>query len=641
MVVAGVLAVLSLALAEAGLRLAGYGHDRSVLTVHRRDNQAWHVPNIDFFDQFFNHRFLIGGSLRDCVEAWDTWAFAVPTRGDSTAVRIVILGGSAALSDSPDVAFGPFRILEVLLEEEFPDLEFEFLNLACNALNSHVMREVARQVCRIGPDLMVVYMGNNEYVGPWGAAWAESPPRVWQVRTWFMLGNLRLFQWLQEARQSKAPLHPANVASLAQGLLRKPGKEAALARMHDSFRRNLDAICAYALGSGAHVIACTVGSSHRDWPPTPSLQPAYADLSEQNSAHRRRARDQAIDMQREGKFSQALRLFRQAIQIHSRDPDLLFRYATCCWQCGLFEEAQKYFREALERDLPVRCNSRANRIIREVATASDRDRVLLADAEKAFAAKAPRGVPGREFFCDNVHLTFEGSYVLACSVFERAAEAIASRCPGEARKRRAPVSLVECAQRLGLGKTLACQHQLAYYMDRLTVSQVLGLDVEMDSFWKQLEDCGGQTGEEAAKEIANSYLEALSLDENDYYVRERCVRSLDESGDLELARTHARELVRRFPGRPGAVLRLARIEAACGQTREAIGLLENLAEAAPEAFRAYSHLGLLWEETGDAEKALVMYEKALEVNGEDIGAHYGRARIAEIKGDAATASSPW
>ena len=99
--------------------------------------------------------------------------------------RIFILGESAAQGD-PEPAYGAGRYLEVLLRERFPGQRFEVVNVAVTAINSHVIVPIARECAQHQGDLWIVYMGNNEMVGPFGAATvfgAQAPP-WWLVRTY-------------------------------------------------------------------------------------------------------------------------------------------------------------------------------------------------------------------------------------------------------------------------------------------------------------------------------------------------------------------------------------------------------------------------------------------------------------------------
>src|ERR1051326_327122 len=75
---------------------------------------------------------------------------------------------------------------------------------------SHVILPIARECAKYAGDLWIIYMGNNEMVGPFGAATvfgARAPP-LWLVRAQLKLRSLRLGQLLlatiQKLRKSDA-----------------------------------------------------------------------------------------------------------------------------------------------------------------------------------------------------------------------------------------------------------------------------------------------------------------------------------------------------------------------------------------------------------------------------------------------------
>jgi hypothetical protein len=120
--------------------------------------------------------------------------------------RIFIFGESAAQGD-PEPAFGAGRYLEVLLRERYPGVNFEVVNVAITAINSHVIVPIARECARYQGDLWIIYMGNNEMIGPFGAATvfgAKAPP--WPVvRLGLALQTTRVGQLLMDlGRKLKA-----------------------------------------------------------------------------------------------------------------------------------------------------------------------------------------------------------------------------------------------------------------------------------------------------------------------------------------------------------------------------------------------------------------------------------------------------
>src|ERR1039458_6397625 len=152
------LIVLVAALLEIGLRLGGYGYDTHFFRSIRVGGQEYFLNNEEFTQCFFPEQ----------LSRWPD-PFKMPAVKSPDTIRIFIFGESAAMGD-PQPAYGASRYMEVLLRERFPGKKFEVINLGITAINSHVILPIARECARHDGDFWIVYMGNNEMVGPFGAA---------------------------------------------------------------------------------------------------------------------------------------------------------------------------------------------------------------------------------------------------------------------------------------------------------------------------------------------------------------------------------------------------------------------------------------------------------------------------------------
>ena len=145
--------LLFFGLLEAGLRLGGYGYPTGFF------------PGPDAGGTWTTNLPLRMAVLPP--QAGPDSAACIFSAKPAGRVRIFVLGGSAAMG-TPDPAFSFGRILAVMLREQYPDVQFEVVNGAMTAINSHVAVEIARDCAAREPDLFVVYMGNNEVIGPYG-----------------------------------------------------------------------------------------------------------------------------------------------------------------------------------------------------------------------------------------------------------------------------------------------------------------------------------------------------------------------------------------------------------------------------------------------------------------------------------------
>ena len=261
--------VLFFGVLEAGLQLGGYGYPTAFFVGP--DVHGAYGPNLRFGWRFFPRP--LARTPVSCI---------LSTKPAGT-IRVFVLGSSAA-QGVPDPSFGIGRTLEVLLRARYPDAKFEVVNTGMTAINSHVVREIARDCAAHQPDLFVVYMGNNEVVGPYGpgTVFQQWSPNLRFIRSNVWLKSTRTGQLLDEAM---GRLRSRNGAPAAwQGMAMFMGNQVAaddprLSAVYDNFRQNLRDICAIGQRAGAGVILSTVAVNLKDCPPLASRH--RADLPAQ------------------------------------------------------------------------------------------------------------------------------------------------------------------------------------------------------------------------------------------------------------------------------------------------------------------------------------------------------------------------
>jgi len=119
--------LLLFGLLEVVLRIAGYGFPTTSIVRCEVNGKKRYCDNVKFGWQFFPKNI-----------AREFGPFVFPLNKSDNTYRIFVLGGSAA-HGTPEPAFGFWRILRVLLEDSFPDTNFEVISMAMPAINSHVV----------------------------------------------------------------------------------------------------------------------------------------------------------------------------------------------------------------------------------------------------------------------------------------------------------------------------------------------------------------------------------------------------------------------------------------------------------------------------------------------------------------------
>ncbi len=454
-IAATVISVVLLGLVEVGLRVAGYGYDTSFFV----ERQGVYASNNDFGLRFFPAP----------TPARTTWPAHVEKVKALGTYRIFVMGGSAA-QGVPDPAFGFGHILETMLAETYPNARFEVVVTAITAINSHVVLPIARDCAKHEPDLFIVYLGNNEVIGPFGpgTVFQGFSPNLTLIRTYLAVQKAKLGQLtvslMGRLSRKKVPEHWGGMEMFLSNLV--PADDERLETVYSHFGRNLYDICRAGRKAGADTILCTVGVNLRHCAPFASTHsPGLSDI---DLAMWDRAFQAGVELDEAGDVADAISKYLAAEQIDGRYAELQFRLGRCYLAVG--EPGLARYAFAFARDLDAlrfRADSDINRVIREVAEGLQNDRVYLVDAERAVAKsdKSPDRLPGEELFYEHVHMTFDGNYEVARAVFEQVVailpDAIRSANPSPV-----PPSRQHCAKLMGL---TPWQHaQMFLYMLRLT-----------------------------------------------------------------------------------------------------------------------------------------------------------------------------
>ncbi len=420
---------------EAGLRLAGYGHATRLFLPRTIEGGEFLVPN-----EKFTHRFFPPGLAR------------VPLSGRMAApkpegtYRIFLLGESAAYGD-PDPSFGVGRYLEALLETRYPSTNFEVVCVAMAAINSHVLLPIARECAKHEGDLWIVYMGNNEMIGPYGAGtvFGEKAPGLGFVRTVLALKTTRVGQLMDQLIAglrggSPAPQSWDGINMFSKNQL--PHDDPKRLRTYENFEGNLYDILDVGKKAGVPVVLSTVAVNLRDCSPFASLQAAGLDPAQ--LAGWKRLYGEGLALEARGSFQAAIDAYNKAAAIDSGFAELHFRLGTCQLALGDKIAARKSFERARDYDaLPVRADSRINQIIAE-AMAS----VNGVDAGQELSKVTPDGIPGQELFYEHVHFTMEGNELLARILAGKVEEQLPAAITSQRVDQPAEVESEACQRRL-------------------------------------------------------------------------------------------------------------------------------------------------------------------------------------------------
>ncbi len=527
-----------------------------------------------------------------------------------------------------------------MLEDRYPGVDFEVVSAAITAINSHVVLPIARECSELDPDLFIVYLGNNEVVGPYGAGTVFAP--MSSNRTMIELG-------IAFRKTRTGQLANACLRKLAPGVSGGPktsrgmemfldkqirASDPSLQTVYENFRENLVDICRAGQKAGVPVLLCTVGVNLKDCAPLASMHKPGVPRAEQELWEQYYSDGAALE--NAGYWAKALDPFRQATVIDDEYADLLFRIARCYYESESYRQAKKYYSNARDMDtLRFRADTRINEIIREAAESMADGGVVLVDTAKALSDESPHGIPDRNQFYEHVHLNFAGNYVVAEQLSKQIDKELAERL--QASPPAKPI-----LRRQECEKRLAYTDWDRYKSAEITESRLRRppfteqLDHEKVLEWwqdqmKRLEKCKSDKSRLSA--INASYEQALTDRPEDWLLHARYAQFLIEvrQNDKEAAK-HLRLYLNNMPQSFEARFDYGEALMYQGRYAEAENCFEKMRTANPYSSRPLTNLGILAKEKGDIDKAVQILRKAVEVAPQDPKAYFNLANSVLAKG---------
>jgi tetratricopeptide (TPR) repeat protein len=619
------LPLLLIVVLELALRLAGYGYPTRFFTeVRGTDGRKYLINSETFSLRFFRPR----------LARWPG-PFKIATDKPKDARRIFIFGESAAMGD-PQPAYGASRYLEVLLRERFPAHKFEVVNLGITAVNSHVILPMAQEVAARGQgDIWIIYMGNNEMVGPFGAAtvFGARAPSLWKVRLILTIQKWRVGQLAMALARKLGNQAGDNTAWGGMGMFLQnqvPPEDPHKERVYGCFEQNLRGILEAGIDSGARVILSTMSANLRDFPPLASMMNSNQPAIQQeqfNALYRT-----ALGFERQSNFVEAARCFEQAAGLNPRFAELHFRWGRCLLQMTNFAGARARFQAACDNDaLPFRADRRINSTIRALGKEFESDHCALCDAETDLQNESPAGVAGNEVFFEHVHFNSDGNYRLARSC------RLARSWAGQAERmilresERASVNRwatqEECERALGLA-----DFNRAYVLQsvarRLEQPPLSGQFNNAERLQRiRAEEAGIQDRLQSADASAKTrelFRAALADSPDDHYLYEGLANFLESIGDYAGAEAAYGRCAEILPQDFYARLRLGSVLAKEARLTEAIGLMRQATRIRPSVPDAWYELASAQVLSGDYAGALKNFDRACDLRPRDPASRYYR-----------------
>ena len=303
------------------------------------------------------------------------------------AFRIFVLGESSAAGWPyvPNVSFP--RHIKRKLELLYPENTIEVINLGISAINSYTIRDFAKGVVEMKPDLILIYTGHNEYYGALGVGSSVNMGYSRALVNFYLsLRDFRTTQFLQ------------NIISGVFGIFKSVGsngsenKETLMSRMIgeslipynsemfnngiDQFKGNMDDILKTFSDKNIPVVIGNLTFNAKDQKP-------FVSVKDRNFPS---ADDVYLNAQRE-------------------------------YESGNFEKAEQLFVQAKELDaLRFRAPQKINDVIYDLAKKYN---LSVVNVDSVFQSNSPNGIVGSNLMVDHLHPTFVGYRILGDAYFKK------------------------------------------------------------------------------------------------------------------------------------------------------------------------------------------------------------------------------
>jgi len=612
------LPLLLLGALELALRLGGYGYSTDFFKETTLAGKEYFIENEQFGLRFFPPALARIAS-----------PILMPAKKAPDTIRIFILGESAALGD-PRPNYGAGRYLETLLGARFPEQKFEVVNTGITAINSHAILPIARECARHEGDVWIVYMGNNEMVGPFGAATvfgAQAPP----------LRLVRLNLWLQETRVGQllgglvSPLrHRSGVPAEWRGMEmfrgnQVPPNDPRKEVVYQNFAQNLDDLLRAGCASGAAIVLNTVAVNLQDCPPFSSAPPT--NLPPTQAATFQKLCQEADAAWDSGNYDSAAARFAAAVEIYPQSAELQYRLAESWLHTTNPAEAGPHFQLSVDADaLPFRADSRINGLLIAAGKKYAGRNLELCDAAGALAAAAPDGVPGEESFYEHVHLNFNGNYLLARAWAGQIQQLLAARLTPAAATNWLPQT--QCERLLGLTdwNRLSVLKEVAGRLQEPPFTDQREHERRLARFTNQISECRARIATTPREQAVQLYEAALAGNPQDYRLHENFAEFLEATEDRRatIERQKVCELIPHFYF---PFYRLGLDLEHEDRSAEALQAFKQSAALRPQQSEVRLQLGRVYARLGQWAAAAEELDRARELNPNDAHVYLYSAEV--------------
>jgi Flp pilus assembly protein TadD/lysophospholipase L1-like esterase len=556
-----------------------------------------------------------------------------PVQKSSETMRIFCFGGSTTYGHPFDCRTSFSRWLQDLLQASAPEKNFEVINVGGISYASYRIVPLVRETLKYSPDLMIIYMGHNEFLErrTYSGLFGQGAGVI-AVRS--LVEQLRIYQVLQKflaplfSGRDKPQGHSITGTGPSKSILggevtaildRSAGLE--LYHRDDEFAKgvvrhfahNLEAMIDLCKKARVPVMLVDLPSNLKDFSPFKSEHDTGLTYRDQVALNREIER--AARLISKGGFESADSLLDKAV---GKDPYYAQTYylkGKALLGIGQNSQARDNFVKAKDLDTcPLRCISAIEDQIVKIARENHVPFVPFKEfvEKRATHIGDQSGIPGNESFLDHVHPTIELHQLLAGLLLDKMVD-----------------------QRLiKASRTLSGEDRLAIFDSGMKSFDAHFLALRDFNLAKTLKWAG--KAEEAREALLRA---AEKMDDSPEIHKMLGSFYLDDQRYNEAIQEYSRALS--LSGNdPQMEFDLAVVFYKSGLTGKAVDVYERLLKSNHNMPEVFSNLGMIYLESGRVEDALQVITSGMQKNPDHSGLFAPYALALAVSGRALEAT-PW
>lgn len=400
---------LLLGLLEFGLRIADYGGDLRLVVKRQMGGKSFYSINRAVGRRYFAQAGTIIPEPADDV-------FEIVKRKNTK--RIFCLGESTMAGFPYEFNTTAPGFLRDRLQNLLPQYNIEVINVGLSAVGSFVVLDFMDELMDYEPDLVVLYLGHNEFYGAYGVgsrvAMSGSP-----TLTRFAIGLLKFktFLLLRDAyfavREAITPSRrpPENATLMGQVVGEQiiPYKSPLYEQARITYRENLERIIAAAARRNVPIVVSTLVSNLKDHPPFESV---FADgASDDVKASWQTCMHAGDSLVAHHELTAAIEQYRRAAELDTMNAEAFFKLGRTLYEASRFDEARRALTRAKDLDaLRFRMTEEFQDELLRICSALG---AAVSRVDSSFAANSPHGIVGNELVLEHLHPNINGYFLMA------------------------------------------------------------------------------------------------------------------------------------------------------------------------------------------------------------------------------------